>query len=392
MLNYIYILVCFLCLKLIHLNYCIGQTVKRETDIKKDDLKGNVKTVNQYVYNAFEKFGEIILDSSSIELDENYIKLYNTNGYIIDETKYNSNGSPQRFVYSIDDWGNIIEKSHYDSNNKLINDFKKIYNLKNKIIEEKKFHCTYIWVYNKSDALTEFNTYNTSGELIERKTLTYDSKGNHIETYHYKSDGLLSHRYTYKYDYNGEKIEFKIYNSANKLDYSESYKYDEKGKILELIMLTTEGSLNSKSNYYYDDDIYFDKKIDWRWGSCLRRTISYKYNSQNKLVEKSEKFCDWPPISKDIYTYNSENRLIEWKYFISESYMGRRTYKYDKYGQWTEEAYYDSNNNVRRKDFYKYEYDLKGNWIKLTKSYFEPNSNFGKTVPEKIKIRKINYY
>ena len=93
-------------------------TNKKENDLEKKNLKGNVKYVREILFTTIDKFGEI--SKGDIESDNNSYTLYNNKGNKIELNVYNSDGSlDYKYTYKYDDKGNKIEWNVYNSDGSL---------------------------------------------------------------------------------------------------------------------------------------------------------------------------------------------------------------------------------------------------------------------------------
>jgi len=183
--------------------------------MKELGLKGNVKFIARSTYKAVEKFGEIEKDY----LSSKYTDKYDEKGNVIEENKYNADGSLRSFrpktTYKYDENGNKIEENWYNA-----------------------------------------------GSLRYEFTYKYDEKGNKIEESWYNADGSLDAKYKSKYDEKGNEIEKNKYYADGSLDAKYKSKYDEKGNEIEknyYRYYRAEGSLSSKTTYKFE----FDTTGNW---------------------------------------------------------------------------------------------------------------------------------
>jgi hypothetical protein len=134
---------------------CTAQN-KQKNSLTEENLKGSVKSVREFSFDAVDKFGEISKGERKREkpIEEDYYRKYNDKGNQIETNYYKSDGSLRlKHTYKYDDKGNKIE----------------------------------------------WNAYYSNGRQSSKYTHKFDDKGNRIENNVYKSDGRLSSTYTYKY-------------------------------------------------------------------------------------------------------------------------------------------------------------------------------------------------
>jgi len=193
--------------------------------------------------------------------------------------------------------------------------------------------------------------------------ITFNEKGNKIESNSFNSDGSLSFKYTYKYDDKGNIIESNSFNSDGSLSFKYTYKYDDKGNQIESNSFNPDGSLSFKYTCKYDDK-----------GNQIE---SNSFNPDGNLVDKYT------------YKYDDKGNKIELNYFNSDgSLFLKSTSKYDDKGNEIERNSFISDVNLDDKYTYKYTYDQQGNWIQQI-AYKVKN---GVEKPSRIVERTIEYY
>ncbi len=119
--------------------------------------------------------------------------------------------------------------------------------------------------------------------------------------------------------------------------------------------------------------------------------FTYKYNAENKLIEQTEYSNDGQANSVRQFTY-SGNRRETLATFLNTDSKNKSLEIYDKNGDVIESSEFDDRGKLELKVTYKYELDLKGNWI-IQRS-FDNVKVKGKLIlkPLSISYRKIIYY
>jgi len=248
---------------------------KQKSDLDKENLKGNVKSLRQVSFYAVEKFGAITKGKrggeSLIESNDFHNK-YNEKGFLIERNSYldgtlylieiytyddndnnievfqsTSEGENGKVIYNYDDKGNLIEENSYYPDDSL----KASYKYTNK--------------YDNNDNLIEQNTYLSNGSLSWREIYTYDKNGKLIENNKYQSNGSFDNKDTFKYDNNGYLIEITRYLPDSSLYYKDRYIYDEKGNPIE-------------RNY--------DRPSDGKFTTSFKDTYQYDYDEKNNWIKK----------------------------------------------------------------------------------------------------------
>jgi hypothetical protein len=119
--------------------------------------------------------------------------------------------------------------------------------------------------------------------------------------------------------------------------------------------------------------------------------FTYKYNAENKLIEQTEYSNDGQANSVRQFTYIG-NRRETLEAFLNTDIKNKSVDIYDKNGDVIESSEFDSRGKLELKITYKYELDLKGNWI-IQRS-FDTVKVKGRLIlkPLSISYRKIIYY
>ena len=109
------------------------KTQKKDNDLKRLELKGNVKSIREIVYKAKESFVRV----EKGDINANKYILFNEEGNKIEENSYNSEGSlVYRRIYKYDDKGSKIEEKKYGSEGSLV--YRRIYKYDDKGNKMKK--------------------------------------------------------------------------------------------------------------------------------------------------------------------------------------------------------------------------------------------------------------
>jgi len=164
-----------------------------KTDWEKDGLNGKVKSWEKTMYEAVDKYGEIVKEEN---LNGN-LKKYDYNGNLIESASFSRGKISSSAHYKYDDKGILIEKIRYRSDGSLYD--KDSYK------------------YDDQENCIEIITYEYSEGLSYKRSFKYDDKGNTVEQYHYYSDGSLSMKWIFRYDEQGNCIEvIQFENDENK--------------------------------------------------------------------------------------------------------------------------------------------------------------------------------
>ncbi len=309
-------------------------------DLKKRKLFGTVKEVSIETYTATIDSG-IVRYGTRTEIDgdqdSNCKLIFNKDGFLIEETKYDENGNT---VYST--------SFFYDANRYLTG---KMYTG----IENPK-RATITFEYNTAGQLTK-RIYPTGIDERRREDINiYDQRGNLIE------QALRGKSFcTYQYNDKNQLIGVNYNDTGNT---KRIYTYDSEGNKTEM-----KESFRAVpvSNPGYD----------------VLRIFNYSYNEQEKVIEEVAYF-DNESDGKRLERYNKNGVLIESKYFNTDGKLTSiYSWKYDAYDNpLSQIGGNNGSNEYSRK--WEYGYDDTGNWIS--------NLCTENQVPQHIVNRKISYY
>ncbi len=299
--------------------------VEVTTDWGTNNLKGNVKEITKLEYNIYNDYGE-----TSKELD--YKTIYTFNKNIIAEKKfYMPDGVlERRFVYKIDDSGKRIEEDDYGFSGKLSN--------------------TTTYKYNKSGNCIEEEQYSSAGEFCYKKIFNYDVNGNRTEYAEYSQPEKLLYKYIYKFDVNGNEIEYGRFILTGELTDTYSFKYDAKGNQIEKLQYDSKGKLVSKYIYKYDNQGKQTELVECE-GNAPRSVYIDKYDTKNNVIE-TNKYSVSLSKERESDTINFEWNAISYYRSLERTYV----FKYDDYGNKTEEATYNEKGILSRVIEYQYIY------------------------------------
>lgn len=313
----------------IHINY--SQTPINLTTLKEENLNGSIKTL----YHS----------------DINYNTLSNGNVFkqnITVEIKFNQNNLPQ-------------ELKRFEKNGKLAG-FKKFeYNKNGNIISESSFnndstiYSEIKYSYNSQNKQTEKHTYDKEGELKNMIKQNYDDTGNNIEIISYDKKMEVERKTVYKYDKDNRLVEHLNYNKFGKSILKRLLTYNVNGLFAEEKRFL-QGNYKNKVLFTYNDNSDLIKKKYYSNTGDLKDNYTYEYNSNRQKTTFSELDVNNKTIIQRVYNYDTRGNLIEVIYRNSDNIItGKRTLKYDDFGNWVEIIEY-SDNKVKNKRSRKFQY------------------------------------
>lgn len=271
------------------------------TDIKKMKINGSVKSINQSIYMASERFGEIEIGELITGWSAESKYEFNSAGYKVKEFHYFQNGKSSGET----EW-------FYDDNNRLI---KRKENGRfggggmTEIYDEIKVMLSgsnHSFIYNDDENLDEIISYDSSKDISQKIICNYNK------------DKLLTT--VDKYNAEGERVVKYLYN------------YHPNGQL--------------KQKIYYDSDGKISYKVNFDTRGFSISLLSYNESGFSK--------------GENLFKNDENGNTLEENWIDGETHK----YQYDKNGNETSFIRYDSLGNRIFGRYSKYEYDEVGNWVK----------------------------
>ena len=282
------------------------------TDLKKMNIKDKVKSIDESIFNASEKFGEIVKGKliNSWKAESKYD--FNSNGFLVKESHYYQSGKlsgEEKWIYNEENklitkdqskscGGGILEV--YDGINVLIWD-----------VSISKYSC----IYNDNGNLKERLFFNSWGKLFEKAIYKYNNKNLLTTIDRYNSEGKRKKRYTFNYHANNKLKEEIVYRSNGKI--SEKRTYDERGYCISFETYNKNGVSEGKNLFKNDNN---GNRVEEKW-SDTRETHKYSYDKEGNQIS--------------FVRYDSFGNIIYSEYF---------EYEYDKRGNWIKKINFEGEN------------------------------------------------
>lgn len=277
--------------RLAEINWAEINPFLKETDLKRLDLFGNVKTLREIPYLVKIKNNRIIKTDTSYYNNRNEFSLFN-------------------------DVGNLIQKRTFFKNQK--------YN-----------HTEYKYEKNVKKSIV-----NVQGQSYLANTSTFDQHGNRVTQILFNPDSTISTSYINEFDKKGNQISNTIYEENGKITLKGNSIYDSKGNLIKY------SSGNRHGQFKYEHDINgnlievktFERR-DKQYPNYMDLKKTFKYNEKNHIVEENHFLYDRKGQLYKKRTYDINNNLIEFyevktkngkKKIISKSYK----YSLDEKNNW----------------------------------------------------------
>jgi YD repeat-containing protein len=262
------------------------------------------------------------------------ITLYNSSGDVTEVTTYN----PKRMVlnvekYRYDGAGNKLEYSRYIGGNEQEIAYQKIssYDARNNVVEE-----------NGYDGVEKFsNKY------------TYDTQGNLSEILYHKN-GILKERRVFKKD--GLKTNVSIYNSSGKMISKLVLLYDSKNNLMEETVYGINQDIIERKTFDYDENKNLRTESKYKLNKMTLRT-TYNYTPTGELIEITEESPAGGKFVKKSFTYGTKGLIteIKWRRRSNEDFNSI-TYQYDARGICTQSVTFYPSTSYRALTKYNYEF------------------------------------
>ncbi len=281
---------------------CICSCSTKITDWEKDNLKGKVKSVEEIIFSAKQKFNRI--EKEGI--------------YERRKTVYNKDGFRSE---------------------------KRIYRPLPPNDGEEYLKCLY--KYNACGKLKEYNLYNDEGETLKKILSLFDKDGNIV-----KEEQYVKYDENFFYDYKDEYFEISKKNDYETINLTKGHKYIYNNPLYDESIIPEEEVLGKsweKRYYYHNGNI--DSVVVEVEGDQI--TCYYKKGRPQKtIVDKG--------VYKDTITYVYKDKNVIKKIKSKEIYKSKDTtfYEYNNKGQYSKitKKYYTNT----------YKYDLNGRLHKIS--------------------------
>lgn len=214
--------------------------VELKNDLSDMNLKGDIKSIKEYSFEAVEIAGEL------------------RNGRRKTESTSSFDYFDKVILFNND--GNIMEEERYRSDDKLVGKQDYKYNAEGKKVEVNRYNMDgvlnlkVVYKYDNKGKMTEESKYNANGSLFLTTSNKFDTDQNMIEESAMTSTGGLFSRSTYDYDDNKNIIEANFYDFNGELERKKTYIYNDRGDVVEENNHLPDGSPAGKRTYTYEYD------------------------------------------------------------------------------------------------------------------------------------------
>jgi hypothetical protein len=332
---------------------------KKTNDLQAEKLNGEVKSVRQRVYWSLEKFGRIEKGKLQNMQAQDFLKVYDTDGFLIEETHFDSQdaevthkvisyngknqplkeesnvaGKASAIVFTYEN-GLLQQKEISDEKGQMKERFAYSYDENNLVMDEDR--------YNEKDQLTQkiVNIYQRN-KLVEKQYYWGGGTPYKRERFDYDEKGNIASIYTDKYEKKEPvadgHVEFLGYNSFN--DYLTKNVYNKNDEKIEI----NDNSYDSQGNLTNRSTRKMKKEI-----------IEYPEIIETTSTVDGEDIDDYIMEESGVVTDNIiREEIVNWLLQSGEAYE----YTYDRHNNWTRKITYKINEKEEKVRQFYYEREI----------------------------------
>jgi hypothetical protein len=277
--------------------------------------KGKLNTQYQYKYNA-DGYYTNYLNFKKGKLIQEESRDYNDSNRVIKYVYYKNNKKKSSSITDYMDYTKIVRQDNYKKDNT---------------------EPSYYWAYDYyEDGKKKMSEYYMKNKLKRRYLYTCNDEGKEVK------DTVKTSKVCYLTEYNADSSYVKVYRNTDSKGKvrKQRYTYSKDGRLLSYESVNAEGIKSFNYSYEYDDN---GNKTNYTYykKSKLYLQEKFKYNANNKLVEKiryNDKAELW---HRSITKRDSDDRVIETAEFNHKDEITSKTqYQYDEKGNKTKKIVY----------------------------------------------------
>lgn len=124
----------------------------------------------------------------------------------------------------------------------------------------------------------------------------------------------------------------------------------------------------------------------------MRTKCSFSYDARGNRAQDSCRGTTSSFVIEHRFEYNDKDRPTIDAYYRQGVLVLKKTYTYDEKGNVTTMSHYDAKGKLVDREYYSYEFDATGNWVKRRTSKFFRSSDTYNYEPFEVNYRTISYY
>ncbi|MDR3236768.1 MAG: hypothetical protein LBT48_08630 [Prevotellaceae bacterium] len=336
-------------------------------DLSKERLNGNVKTIRQRVYWSQEKFGRIEKGRPQKLKSQDYLKEYDEDGFLAEETFFDLRDSViSRRKITYDKPGQIVKEEVYDGLklSSVVN-----YTYENETLQQKettdgegKLKERYVYVYYESGLLMDEDKYNADNKLSQKTVRTYDDYNTLKEKQYYWGGGSLYKKESLQYY--GESDQDAVLASVTTVKYENKKpifdghvaydRYNQFGDYQQRTVFDKADIPTEVHEYSYDQfgnlTEYIVRKI------VIHETVKTEETEDSEADESDDTVDVVETIAEtEVNDDELSNTGSEWDYGTGDFYE----YSFDEKNNWTRKITYKLTNvtDVAKESARQFYYD-----------------------------------
>ena len=208
--------------------------------------------------------------------------------------------------------------------------------------------------FNAANELTGYTEYHfEKGRKVRKEYYDNSKKKSYItfeynddylvekESYFYSDDRLSLYRVN-EYDNEKRLISILHYSNTHKLTSLDKYTYNSENKISKLTIYDNDDKLpSSYITFKYNSAGKILEEKSFSWPLKYQSKIIYKYDENDRLIEKSEEAAKSVRDGKSSSSYEYENGLMISSLTCGSGYCDGFRYEYDQAGNLIKETHFD---------------------------------------------------
>lgn len=328
-------------------------------DLTNDHLQGEVKSVRQRVFWALEKFGRMDKGKRQNLKSQDYLRLYDDKGFLVEETFFDARDSVlTRRTLTYDKPGQLIKEELYGGSKRLSS---VRYTYANGKLQQKetldadgkqKERTTYVY-YDTGLPMDE-DKYNADNQLSQKIVCVYDGQNRLTEKQYYWGGGSPYKKEVLEYAGDGEFADVLITTS----------KYQNKEPVTEkkqTCSYTAQGYDKLRTTYSLEEEIAveyseydYDSYGNLTWWEVRKQKAA---KAKENATAAEEKATEEETDSADADSAELEDADVDSSLYSEEAAQWTASgmsyeYAYDEKNNWTQKITYKNENGEKKRQFY----------------------------------------
>lgn len=239
--------------------YDVAGHLVEEKSFNRDGEQGEH---NEYVYNDQGQLTETLIYYEGNELAERHAFTYGDDGKLLTEKILYQESYADYVYFTYDSNGNLIERRHADEDGEVESQQKYVYD---------------------GPRLMQETSLGSEGEMLADIRYEYDENGRLVKSYHKGREDHEEYSMVYEYDEAGNRDCVERYNKDGQIMARTTMTHDAKGNVVESFDEDTAKSSTTK--YQYDEKDHNILEEDFNEKEELNYRIERIYDDAGELIE-----------------------------------------------------------------------------------------------------------